>query len=151
MMRPRSSRTAGFTLAEIVVVLSIVALSAAVAAPALIDLSRADPETASADAVQELLGRARATALRYGSPVVVTLDLESGRYWVELEDGREARLLATDRIELNRARLVGVGPRARFRFEPWGGASGDDLEVRLTRTIRVSVNRWTGGVHATFR
>ena len=144
-------RRAGFTLVEVAVVLAILAVVAAAAAPALTGLRARDATTAAADEVARVLRRARATALEQGAPVVVVIDPESGRYWVDREEGEERRPLAEGVLPLETVRLVAATSRVYFRFEPGGAIGGEPLEVRGARTLRIDVERWKGGLHVTSR
>jgi type II secretion system protein H len=143
------SRRAGFTLAEVAVVLAIMAIIAAAVAPALPGLGEQDPAETSAGELERLLRRARTTALQQAVTVRVTIDPESGRYWVDQGDDDDRRPLTEGVLGVQGVRIVAEGPRASFRFEPNGAAAGEPVEVRGARIVRIGIDRWTGGMHVT--
>jgi prepilin-type N-terminal cleavage/methylation domain-containing protein len=141
----------GFTLAEIVVVLAIAGVAAAVAVPALSRLLTEEP--APAAPLIELLGRARQTALERARPVTVTLLPASGRYWVwtQTSDTRttlaEGVLAVAPGTQLAASRL-----RVRVRFDAAGRATGDTIAVWTAAGVtQVTVDPWTGVVDAVAR
>ncbi len=75
----RGRSVAGFTLVELLVVLTIVALVSAVALPRLATAGAGARVRAAASALAAGLREARADALTFGRDTTVTLDLESGR------------------------------------------------------------------------
>jgi type IV fimbrial biogenesis protein FimT len=141
----------GLTLIELVVVLAIVGVSAAVALPAFGRLL--DDEPSPAAPVVELLERARRTAMERAVRVTVTVIPASGRYWV-WADGDDARAPLADGVLAlpAGARLAASGLRARVRFDPGGHAAGDTVVVwSATGAELVSADRWTGEVRVAAR
>jgi type II secretory pathway pseudopilin PulG len=77
MYRSRSSQTAGFTVLELLVMMTTLALAATIAMPALLNfMQRAKLEGAARQTVQ-MLHSTRLEAITRGAPSVVTLDPDS--------------------------------------------------------------------------
>ena len=136
----------GRTLAEMLVVLALLGVMAAVVAPAL---PAARDDRGAARAARSLLVRlqaARTTAARRALVVTVVLDPATGRLWEAA--GAGAPLAASPSPESlpdDAVAIVAAGPRARWTFLPAGGAFGDDVLVRDGRdAFVVSVDPWTG-------
>lgn len=147
-MRSHESR-AGFTLAELLVVILILGLSAAVVAPAM-HAGPADSLAAATDDVVRLLESARRSAADRALPVRLTLD-PSGRFRAEARSGDSTIVLADSTLALGGARLDSERP-AVVTFDPLGTATPATLRLRLhsaTRTVRI--DRWTGAVRREVR
>lgn len=144
----------GFTLLELVVVLALVGILAAVSVPALVSWTdSADPHETALRELVAVLESARARATDRAVPVRVVVDSGEGRYWTsalhpegpaELERG-----LLIDAghgaLELEVAGPDAQAGRARFVFRPGGAAAGDTLILRdAGRSARISVDPWTG-------
>jgi prepilin-type N-terminal cleavage/methylation domain-containing protein len=141
----------GLTLVEVVVVLAIVGLSAAVALPALGGLVDADPSPAAP--LARLLDRSRRTAMERSVPVTVMLLPATARYWV-WSDGAQARAALADGVLplAGGVRLAAPRPRVRIRFDPMGRATGDSVAVWSAGGAElVTVDPWTGAVRVTAR
>jgi prepilin-type N-terminal cleavage/methylation domain-containing protein len=76
---------AGFTALELVVVLAIAATLAAMALPAVARVRTSAALQNARHAVVSTLALARATAIRYGRPVVVRVDPAADRLWIEAD------------------------------------------------------------------
>jgi type II secretion system protein H len=142
-------RRAGFTLVEVVVVLAIIGIIAAVTAPAFVSARvGSEPLTDAAVETRRVLERARSTALARGAAVVVTIDRRTARYRVDLEnaDGRE--LIADSAIALAPTVSIGVASRQlRLRIEPTGTTWGDSVVLTSRgRAAIVSADRWSGEI-----
>jgi prepilin-type N-terminal cleavage/methylation domain-containing protein len=143
--------TRGFTLAEIVVVLALLGIMAAVAVPAFTRLDAEDDATRAAGDVVRVLHAARRTALERAVTASVVVDPTDGRYWVSLGDAAADGDSGTLALPAG-VTLLGPEPRARFVFQPNGTVVGDSLVLRgPARTALVTVDRWTGDVLATAR
>jgi prepilin-type N-terminal cleavage/methylation domain-containing protein len=141
-------RARGFTLVEIVVVLAIAGLAAAVAVPALGSVLRADSSPSAP--VAELLDKARRSAMERERRVTVVVSPETGRYWVWADTLNGRTSLASGILALgNGATFERTQPRLTVAFDALGAASGDTLVVRTAQgTDLVTADRWTGEVHA---
>ena len=137
----------GFTLAEIVVVLALLGIMAAVAVPAFTRLDAEDDATRGAADVVRVLHAARRMALERAVTATVLVDPTNRHYWVSLGDSTGQADSGT--LDLARGvTLLGPVPRARFVFQPNGAVVGDSLFLRgPARTAVVTVDRWTGDVH----
>ena len=154
----------GFSLVEMIVVMGILALAAAVAAPAFRDWVREDDLTVAKRRVEALFRLARDSAIRGGTPVTVVIDSVTSLVWLDaprlgIEDsvdggkhssdppgpaavagGASLELPGTVRLELSAA-------RARFTFAPGGAAFADSLVLRTPLAKRlVTLDPWTGDV-----
>jgi prepilin-type N-terminal cleavage/methylation domain-containing protein len=145
------SATRGFTLAEIIVVLALLGIVAAVSVPAFTRLDAGDDASRAAADVVRVLHAARVAALERAAAVTVVVEPSSGRYWVSLDDSGSRSDSGAVALPAG-ARLVGAGRErfTRFLFRPNGSAVGDSLVVQGSeRSAVVAVDRWTGDVHVT--
>ena len=142
-------RRRGFTLVEMIIVLAIIGLAAAVSAPAFVDWSRNEAARAPAESVVQILESARRTAAQRGQRVTVVLEPQSLR-WRAWAGGDPADSVAAGVLELPPgARLVVAGGRARYDFDPLGGAWGAPLRITGGGVeLAVEVDRWTGDARA---
>jgi type II secretion system protein H len=143
-------RRAGFTLVELLVVLAILGLAAAVAAPALRSLDRTGARD-GADAVAALYTEASNAAVRRGAPVTVRLDLSGGTYVVlaRASAGGVAETVRAGTLSLSAdERLTGGDDGwATVTFDPFGRARGDRVVVaRGDERYEVTAAPWTGAV-----
>lgn len=164
---------AGFTLVEVVVVVLVLGIVAAVATPGLPELGHTESDAVGRAVA--VLGEARRRAARRGRPV--ELVVEAGRYTMRLAGSEEAperawsesvartpgdprgrdgtaadapgRVLASGRLDPS----VRVVPAARtgwtaFRFRPDGRARGPRLRLRTGagRVVALAVRPWSGRV-----
>ncbi len=143
----------GFTLVEIVVVLAILALTAAAVVPAFTRAIDDDPVTAAARRLERILLDARATGLTRAVPVRVAIVPETGRYWVFKEVGGDSTALDSGSLTLAPGlRLWSAAARPTIRFSPVGVVDADSLLVLgATGARALVIARWTGAVHADAR
>lgn len=79
----RARRAGGFTLIELVLVFTILAVGTAVAVPAFLGLVRQDDLTRATSTVRDLFRIARDSAIAGGAPVTVVVDSVSGLVWLD--------------------------------------------------------------------
>lgn len=120
---------AGFTLIELVVVLTILGIVAAVAVPSLASALRDRPEDRAVAAVTGALAEARAAAARTGVPARVSLAADGTA--IETPAGR---------VELATGVAVEAAPgEAIVDFHPTGLASGARWRVRVPGGVPVTL------------
>lgn len=141
------SNQAGFTLVEVLVVLAMIALAAAVAMPqALGSRQRLALEAAAIDIASEMKS-ARAAAIRTNTEQTLTIDTVSRRY---TRDGwTEARPLPGQfTVALDTIRTEQTGSAAgRIRFYPDGSATGGRVILSSgPRRAVVAIDWLTGGL-----
>jgi type II secretion system protein H len=141
-MRPRG----GFTLMELVVVLFILSILAALAAPSFSRTIVSARLRTSASEVRATFARARSVAVADGRMCVVVFDLEKEMFGL---DNDAAPRGFPEPVRLAGVRLAGAeseGATARVRFFPDGTA--EDAEVSVDSgdggTIRVKLDPLTG-------
>jgi prepilin-type N-terminal cleavage/methylation domain-containing protein len=140
-------RTAGFTLVEMLVVLTMIGVAAMTVAPAL---RRPDERGASpsADALAAAIARARLDAVTRAVPVSVDVDLAAG-LWTSVAHPADRPADTTDSGALplsSDTRLAGGdGEVARVSFDGLGRARADRLAVTDgDGTQEIVVDAWTG-------
>lgn len=146
-----SRARAAFTLVEVLVVLVILGIVAAVATPAFTSLAPADDLDRAVDELRTVLERGRATALEQGMPVRFVLDPGTGRWWIRTtmaDDGAHAadsgRLSPADAVVLQMST-----DRAVVRFLPSGAVHGTAITLREgARLVTLRPDPWTGAVES---
>ena len=138
----------GFSLLEVVVVLAIVGVIAAVTVPAIGEAGRRDPLDSAAAEVRTLVERTRRTALERGPAVTLVIDSRARRFWVSRDQDRMQ--LAQGTLPTGVTLLAGPsGDRVRAAFDATGTASGDTIVLQNgDRTTVITLNVWTGDVDA---
>ncbi|HET8655008.1 MAG TPA: GspH/FimT family pseudopilin [Longimicrobiaceae bacterium] len=141
----------GFTLLEILVVLTVIGVVLAIAAPSV-------PRSSAADDAARALGRVLESAREHAAlrAVNVAVEIEPGsaRYrMVRIDPGGADSLLVEGSLASPRVHLedgdsgsVGGAGVLRIRFSPLGRADGGPVEVQDGRGDRriVRVDPWSG-------
>jgi general secretion pathway protein H len=150
MTARRVDLEAGFTLIELVVVLGILAVTAAIAMPSLSRPAGDATLIATARQIASGMRIAQGSAIRDNADRVLTVDLASRRFWVAgvTAPASIASGIVVD-IALPERELV-TASKARMRFHPDGSASGGSIILRAAgRSIVVELDWMTG--HANLR
>ncbi len=131
---------------EVVVVIALMALMAAVAVPAFRGLSPDNALTGVAEEWASVLRHARTTALTRSIPVRVVLDPKGGGYWIESGDSlTHGRIITGANVS-----LTGSGERLRWIFDRTGGGTGSGAVASFrsgTEERVVGTDPWTGEIH----
>lgn len=146
-MRMRDSDSAGFTLIELMVTLTLMGLALAVAGPALV------PPASQTSAVRDLvraLESARSEAARTGEQVEVWIDMRSGSYR-SVRGGAGAGWFGRGRPVSFDGSASGFedGRWRRIVFDPTGRTTGGSFSVLIgsAEPVTISLDRWSGRVH----
>jgi prepilin-type N-terminal cleavage/methylation domain-containing protein len=144
----RSSRSQGFTLWELTIVLAVMAVAATLAAPAFARFGTEQPAGA-ADAVINLLRDARKASLDFNANVTVRLDPKTLRYQVDTAGVGGFGQLADGTLDMGLTRtLESPQPRVAFVFTPTGATFADSVIVRGgVVPMVVHVDAWSGVAH----
>jgi prepilin-type N-terminal cleavage/methylation domain-containing protein len=163
-LRLRLRSRAGFTLVEIFVVLIILGVMAAVAAPAFRSPPDEDDLTYATHQIEGMLKLARDSAVRGSTTVTLVIDSATARAWLvgsfsAEAAGEEVRtdIHASDLLAgLQLGEPIALPPgvrlqlsktRARFAFGPAGAAFADSIELRSVLGNRlITIDPWTGDV-----
>jgi prepilin-type N-terminal cleavage/methylation domain-containing protein len=142
----------GFTLLEMAIVLAVMAVSAALVAPAIARMGQGKPEAVGDDVIK-LLHDARAIAVQRNETVTLRLDPVSGRYRADTVGVAGAGELGEGTLTFgSQETLVTDQPRLVYVFHPTGATWGDTVLVRGGNTAAlVSVDAWNGVAYATAR
>ena len=135
----------GFTLMEMAVCLVIMAVAAAVVAPAISRLGEGKPETAGGQLVS-LLKQSRTLAIERNYTVTVRIDPVSSRYRVDTTGTGGMGVYVDTVFSLGDTETLETSlDRLQFTFSPTGAVMGDTVIVRGIGTTSVlSVDAWTG-------
>jgi len=139
----------GFTLAEMLIVIVILGITAAAVVPAIARTVTVDEVTQVTRRIELILNAARTRALEQATSIAVTLAPESGRYWVRDRD----RVLDSGTIALDPGvTLWSTAVRPNVLFSSLGSAQGDSIFVRgPTGAAAIRLDPWTGVLHAAAR
>lgn len=143
-------RRSGFSLAEQLVVVTIMGLLAVMAAPSFYDAMHRRAASAASDQFVMAHGLARSTALRYGRVSQLHIDPATARFWIEVDtSGTGENALVTHTRTVADGGLTMTSNRALLCFDPHGLSStngncepGDALLV-FTSADKVDTVRTT--------
>jgi prepilin-type N-terminal cleavage/methylation domain-containing protein len=142
-------RRSGFTLWELTMVLLIMAITTALAVPALARLGSDLPEGA-ADRMLALLHDARKTAIDRHVSALLRIDPKTLRYQLDTTGIGGSAIFAEGTLELGMTQtLVTDLPRLQFLFRSSGAAFADTVIVHGgERPLTVRVDPWSGVARA---
>lgn len=142
---PDDDPQAGMSLVEMLVVLVVLALAAAISGPVLRVLLPGQRLDAAADAVSSELALLRAQAVRTGQPASLVYDPEAGCFRSSRRVGRPIILAnTTASVEVPAESRAGPG---EIRFLPSGATTGGRITlVGSSGTRTLVVSRVTGAV-----
>lgn len=139
----------GFTLWEMAIVLAILGVTLALAAPALVSFGLLKPQ-GDADPLLQLLREGRREAVQSGTLVAVRVDPTSGVFRIDTTGVHGMAAYAEGTIDLGGSTVfVTELDRLQFLFQPTGASFADSVGVRGTSgTVMVQVDPWTGVAYA---
>ena len=134
----------GFTLLELLIVMTIVALATAMVLPRLSAPSGGSDFRAQAREVAARLRLAQLDAVEKGVETAVTIDLAERTIVI---GGKAIVFPADTTLIVKTARGLLAPARASIRFVPLGGSTGGSIEARHGgRTISIRISWLTGAV-----
>lgn len=125
-----SARRGGYTLVELVVVMVILALAAALAVPAMAAWRPTSDADAAAARVAAMLQLAHERAVTRGRPMELVIDIPNRRVWLGRQDTSFVLVLPDG------CQLVGAA-RSVIRFAPDGPSQGEVPSVACGEHRRV--------------
>ncbi|MFD1983664.1 prepilin-type N-terminal cleavage/methylation domain-containing protein [Mesorhizobium newzealandense] len=135
--------TAGFTLVEMLVVLAIMALVAAIAAPGLVSNYRTRNVETLAGEITMRLRLSRTSAIATARPKQVVVDL--GARLIRFGERDIVTLPDDVKMTVITGQETVAGRQTVLTFLPDGSASGMDISLQQKgRTTRIAVNWLTG-------
>tara|TARA_R110002072_G_scaffold94046_1_gene208173 strand:+ start:272 stop:748 length:477 start_codon:yes stop_codon:yes gene_type:complete len=140
-----ADRKAGYTLAELLVVLVIVGLTLTFVAPRLFFTSEASQVRRAAETLELSARAARAAARLTGRDAILVVDVDARRAWVE-PDGQAYTLPDSVDIRATVAESELDEERAAIRFFAEGGSTGGTYEVEAGDTMLIVQIDWITGL-----
>lgn len=144
------SRRAGFSLAEQLVVVTIIGLLAVIAAPSFSDALHRRAASAASDQFVMAHGLARSTALRYGRVSELHIQPATARFWIAIDtSGAGQTALITHTRSVADGGLKMTSSRTLLCFDPHGLSSTTgncepgDATVVFTSADKVDTVRTT--------
>ena len=142
-LRVAASRRRGFTLLELLVVLVLLAITAAAAVPAFLGESRATPEQRTATALAGVLSQARTAARESGATATLVLSPSDGRFWLTTRDSTATGVLP---LAGGVSITSETADRLECRFSPTGTATPITVTVHGAHDVAVRVHGWSGDI-----
>jgi general secretion pathway protein H len=137
---------AGFTLAELLVVMAILAMVSGLAMPLLARQFRAGEMQQAASQIAAILREARILAIGQNRRVMVEFNSATGTISLDGKAGR-GQIPASLAATIVSARALRPGDTSQFFFLPDGGASGGSITLRgENEAMVINVNWVTGQV-----
>ncbi|HEY4217918.1 MAG TPA: prepilin-type N-terminal cleavage/methylation domain-containing protein [Gemmatimonadaceae bacterium] len=152
MMRTRPSLRAGFTLWELTMVLLVMAIGAALVAPAYARLGSEQPSTA-ADKIIGLLRDSRKVAVDNSVTATLRLDPKTLNYRLDTTGAGGTSTYASGTLDMGLTEtLADDQARLEFMFRPTGAAFADTVVVHgADIPWIVRVDPWSGVARADSR
>jgi len=85
----KSQRHSGFTLLELILVMGVICVTLALAAPSLSNWSRGSQQRDAIDQILALTRYARTEAVTNATTYRLNIDKATGRYWLTMQDGQD--------------------------------------------------------------
>ncbi len=144
-LRLRLRSRSGFTLIEMSVCLVIMAIAAAVVAPAIARLGAGKPES-GADKLVSLLKGARNFAIERNYTVTVRIDPITSHFRVDTVGTNGLGILADSTLDLGASESLETNlDRLQYTFRATGAVLGDSVIVRgIGASSLITVDPWTG-------
>lgn len=131
----------GFSLLEVLVVLTLLALTAAAAVPVFLADGKLGAERDAATALAMALVRVRDGARASAAPATLVVSPKDARVWLVWRDST-----VTEQLPLAPGIELAGADRIACRFDPAGTATPFDVTVRGRTSVPVRVDPWTGEV-----
>lgn len=149
----KSWRSTGFSLLELLVTCSLVAIVVVLALPVVGGITLSDPLAGSAARIAGLVDSARATALRTGTSQVLFIDSGNGRLWYEpepsgktMENSRGSSVQLPAGVQLRRVVVARAAPQGDGPVRLWVSRRGTvtpavlELADRRGKVLRLTVH-----------
>jgi prepilin-type N-terminal cleavage/methylation domain-containing protein len=131
----------GFTLVEVVVVLGILAVVAAVTVPAFLRDVEPDDMTRAERRIEALFRLARDSAIRGGVAVTVVVDSITGRVWLDVPPPPSVVDSLLDHARIAGVGTTGLGARVRLGGKTRAEAVAVGESLELPPSIRLHLPR----------
>lgn len=144
--RPSASSTAGYTLAELIVVLVILGLATALIGPRVLGPSSARDLRTATETFTDMASQARNQAILSGQDTRLLVDVEAKSIRI-VPSGAMRKLPDSVALTVTAAESEQVGLVAGVRFFPDGSSTGASIEVEVDgRPLREVRIEWVTGL-----